>query len=282
LIKLSCADYTWPALRHSTVLSIISDLGFAGVDIGVFADATHITVDHVTADPEGKASELAAQLSRESLVVSDVFLTPSLDLAELTPTNPDAEDQAKSEQILTDTLKFAKALGTSGVTLLPGVVDPGVSHSQAIRRASKSLQRRVELASVAGLELSVEPHFGSCINTPNRTAELLDQTPGLTLTLDPGHFVFSGSTLAEMSGLLDRTRHVQVRPGAPGVMQARVSENGFDIPYLVDALRDHEYSGWLAAEYVWMEKWGCDRVDNTMETHMLKLELQRALEQLRD
>ena len=29
-VSLSCADYTWPALGHRTVLAVIADLGFTG------------------------------------------------------------------------------------------------------------------------------------------------------------------------------------------------------------------------------------------------------------
>ena len=46
-IRLSCADYGWPSVSHRTALAIVGDLGFAGVDIGVFGDATHVTVPSV-------------------------------------------------------------------------------------------------------------------------------------------------------------------------------------------------------------------------------------------
>ena len=59
---------------------------------------------------------------------------------------------------------------------------------------------------------------------------------------------------------------MQIRPGADGVMQAKVRDNGFDLALLVRSLLEQGYDGWIASEYVWMEKWRCDEVDNTGES----------------
>lgn len=55
-------------------------------------------------------------------------------------------------------------------------------------------------------------------------------------------------------------------------MQVRVKEDESNIPGFVHLLNGAAYSGFVSLEYVWMEKWACDRVDNTAETiAMLKL-----------
>ena len=53
-------------------------------------------------------------------------------------------------------------------------------------------------------------------------------------------------------------------------MQCKVPQNEIDLPLLLRALHAAGYDGWVASEYVWMEKWGCDEVDNTAETKRLK------------
>lgn len=276
--RLSCADYTWPSLSQATVLTVISDLGFSGVDVGIFADSTHTTVASVMEDAHETARRLGQLADDAGLRVADLFLTPSLDLTKLTPSSPNPVDQANSEEVLERVLRVATTLGVSGVTILPGVVHSGDTYDAAIERSAAALRRRVALAAERDLALSVEPHFGSCIDTPRRTRQLLDLVPGLTLTLDPGHFVFGGATMLEVAELAGYTRHVQVRPGGPGVMQCRVGEGTVDVEFLVKSLEASGYDGWLASEFVWMEKWGCDRVDNTAEAAALRECMESALQ----
>lgn len=272
-IRLSCDDYAWPALQHRTVFEVIRDLGFVGVDIGVFADATHVTVPSLVADPRSRAAAVLADASAAGLAVADVFLTSSMDLARVTPTSRYGEDQDELQRIFRATVDFAVALGAPGVTLLPGIVADGQSVSEAITLAAEGLSPLVSIGAAAGLGVSVEPHVGSCIESPDATAELLDRCEGLMVTLDASHFVYQGWQVPTMLQLLSQTRHVQVRPAAVGVMQAKVADNGFDLPLLVRSLVAQEYDGWLASEYVWMAKWRCDEVDNTGESGRLRVVL---------
>jgi len=268
-VGLSCADYTWPVLGHRTVLAVIADLGFAGVDIGVFGDATHVTVASVVADPRRRAAAVRADVEAAGLQVADVFLTSSLELGRVTPTSRTGDDVAELRTIFGATVEFAAELDAPGVTLLPGVVADGQALSEAIMLAAEGLAPLVDSARERGLAVSVEPHFGSCIETPEATAELLDACPGLTVTLDPSHFIYIGCSTERMTALAPRTRHVQIRPGGPGVMQCKVPDNEIDLELLLRSLHEAGYDGWIASEYVWMEKWRCDEVDNTSETKRL-------------
>ncbi|MDO9173684.1 MAG: TIM barrel protein, partial [Actinomycetota bacterium] len=179
-ISLSCADYTWPVLGHRTVLAVIADLGFTGVDIGVFGDATHVTVPSVVADPRRRAAEVRRDVETAGLQVADVFLTSSLELGRVTPTSRAGDDVAELRSIFRATAEFAAALDAPGVTLLPGVVAEGQTVAEAITLAAEGLAPLVEIGEELGLAVSVEPHFGSCIETPEATAALLDSCPGLT------------------------------------------------------------------------------------------------------
>ncbi len=276
-VQLSCADYGWPSVSHRTALAIVGDLGFAGVDIGVFGDATHVTVPSVVADPSGRAAAVGADVRAAGLAVADVFLTSVLEVDRVTPTSRTGDDQEQLQAIFRAMVEFAVALEAPGITLLPGVVADGQSLSEALDASAAGLAPLVAMGADAGLGVSVEPHVGSVVESPEATAELLDRCPGLTITLDPSHFVYAGWTVPTMLGLLDRTRHVQIRPGADGVMQAKVRDNGFDLELLVRSLLEQGYDGWIASEYVWMEKWRCDEVDNTGESGRLRALLESLL-----
>lgn len=269
--RLSCADYTWPGLSHAAALTVIADIGFEGVDLGFFGDATHTTIPELLGDPEGYAATIRDRVQEAGLVVADLFLTPdAYDLAVMDPANPDPEDQLESQLIFDATLRFALDLEAPGITLLPGVRHPGQSNHEAIAVAARALLPRVEAANDAGLRLSYEPHLGSIADNAERALELCAAVPGLQITLDPSHLVFSGATLEDLLSLLPHTGHVQLRPGGVGRMQSRVPDNEIDFARLLGDLIAGGYQGWIAAEYVWMAKWGCDSVDNTAETIRLK------------
>lgn len=269
-VRLSCNDYAWPALTHRTVLSVIRDLGFEGVDIGLFADATHVTLPTVRADPRRCAAAVRAEVDSAGLLVADVFLTSSFELDRLTPTSRHRGDAEELREIFAATLEFADAVGASGVTLLPGVVATGQALEQAIDLAAEGLAGLVEMGAQRGLAVSVEPHVGSCIETPHATLQLLERCPGLTITLDPSHYAYIGSTAEQMTLVASRTRHVQIRPGGLGIMQCKVPDNQIDLRVLLAALHRTGYTGWIASEFVWMDKWKCDEVDNTSESKRLR------------
>ena len=275
-IRLSCNDYAWPVLSHRTVLAVIKDLGYEAVDIGLFADATHVTLSSVRGSAATRAAQVGADVAGAGLVVSDVFLTSSMHIERLTPTSRHAGDAVELRSIFADTLEFASRLGAPGVTLLPGVVEEGVARDEAISRAAEGLRPLVDMGADLGLAVSVEPHVGSCIETPEETLVLLDRCPGLTITFDPSHYIYQGIDTARMLPVLSRTRHVQIRPAAPGVMQARTAENAIDLPAIFGRLASDGYSGWVASEFVWMEKWRCNETDNTGESARLR-DLMRSL-----
>lgn len=268
-VALSCNDYAWPALSHRTVLSVIRDLGFTGVDIGLFAEATHVTLSSVRSDPVRRAAEVRADVEASGLVVADVFLTSSLELDRLTPTSRHAGDIPELNEIFATTVEFAAALDAPGITLLPGIIAEGQSLGDALDWAAEGLAPLVRMGAERGLEVSVEPHVGSCIETPDATCQLVAQCPGLTITLDPSHYAYAGYTTEQMTSVSPHARHVQIRPAGPGIMQCKVPENQVDLSLLLGSLHEVGYGGWIATEFVWMEKWSCDEVDNTSESKRL-------------
>lgn len=276
-IGLSCSDYTWPKLSHEAVMKVVSSLGFNAVDIGVFHNQTHVTVSAILSDAVLEANRVLEIAEYEDLAIADVFLTAGVTLEELSPTSVTSGDWIKLQEIFACLLEFAKVVGVNGVTLLPGVVEPGVHPAKAFELSVDRLNVLTGIAAKQDLLVSVEPHVGSLIEDPASTLKLLESCPGLSLTLDPSHFGYLGFTVADILPLISRTRHVQIRPAGLGVMQTRFCDNQLDLDLLIAELVRSNYSGWVASEYVWMEKWGCDRVDNTTESFFLRSYLQKQL-----
>jgi sugar phosphate isomerase/epimerase len=135
----------------------------------------------------------------------------------------------------------------------------------------------VEAAANVGVTLSVEPHLGSIVPTPQAASRLIDLTPGLTLTLDYGHFTFQGIPDTDIEPLMARTSHFHARGACPGKLQSTMGENTIDFDGVVRAMQKVKYPGFVVLEYVWTEWMDLNRVDNLSETVILR-DLLRRLE----
>lgn len=276
-IRLACADYTWPAVTHSLALDIIRGLGFAAVDIGFMAGRSHVRPEEVREDTAAWAGRIGERCQARGLAVSDVFAQPA-SFEAMAVNHPDPAERERAAEFFRLSLEFARGLGSPGLTLLPGIVFADQTWEQSAQRAAAGLRWRVEQAGAAGLGLSVEPHIGSVIDTPARASALLDMVPGLTLTLDYGHFVAAGAAEETIEPLLGRARHVQCRGGGPRELQASMRTNRIDFGRMTGNLVAGGYTGYLACEYVWSEWQRCDEVDNLTETVALRDVLLAALE----
>lgn len=275
-MRLACADYTWPAADHGLALDIIRGLGFDAADIGFMAGRSHVrpeVVGDATALWAGRVGERCAS---RGLAVSDVFAQAG-SFEEMAVNHPDPAERDRGAAFFRRALDFARGLGSPGLTLLPGVVFGSEDREVAAERAAEGLRWRVAEAGAAGVAVSVEPHIGSVIDTPARAARLVEMTPGLTLTLDYGHFVAAGASEDSIEPLLPSARHVQCRGGADGQLQASMRASTIDFPRMARKLAAGGYAGFLACEYVWSRWQGCDRVDNLTETAALRDLLASAL-----
>ena len=276
-MKLSCADYTWPAVRHGTAMSIVTDLGFTGIDLGIFGDDTHVKLSAVLEDPAGEAARVSRMAAAVGLAIADVFLIPSPDLR-----------------------RWPRISGPSSTGGFPRVLhkdarvcyrprrsrSDGLAGSLFCRRHNRA--GHCACSRGLGSQGRTSPVFrlGAFGGRPRRIVRrdssalyrAARANPGLNATLDPAHYAYAGFSASDLKPLLARTRHVQVRPCGTGVMQGRMPDNTFDFESLVSDLKSSDYKGWIATEFVWMEKWSCDRVDNTSETARLKHYLSEILQ----
>lgn len=254
-LKLSCADSAFPRLSHEGSLAVIADLGIPAVDLCIWAGYAHNPPDEICADPAAAAERIGERLRRRGLAVADVFAILAESFEDLAVNNPDPAVREESLRRFAPLVDLAVRLGSPGVTILPGAVFVGVDESESLSLAAQELQRRAEIAGEAGLRFSVEPHFRSVIATPSRTAALLDLTTDVHIALDQSHFAFQGYELEESFPLLERTRHVHLRQGSPGLAQARVSEGTIDYAALRNRLLGAGYDGYFTLEYQWEEGW---------------------------
>ena len=269
-MRLSCGDSTFPKLTHPTALEVIADLAIPAVDLCIFHGSSHLAPDTVLTDPVGMAAEVKSHLRSVGLTVADVFAILGPDFETRAVNHPDATERAESRRWFEGILDFARAVQTPGITITPGIPWPNETAEKSMWRSADELNWRSEQAASWGLELSVEPHYQSIVETPEATLRLLDLAPSLTLTLDYAHYVCQGVPEQEVDILLPRTRHLHARQGAIGKMQATHVDGIIDFPRIITALEQLGYAGYFSLEYQWDAWMDCKHADCISETALLR------------
>jgi sugar phosphate isomerase/epimerase len=277
---LACADFTFPLLAHEKALQAIALLELEGVDIGLFAKGSHLSPRQELEKPAEAGRELARQVAANGLRVSDVFLTPGEDFISLAPNHPEANERRRSREIFERALEYTVASGSLHMSALPGVTAENEAEAQAaFARCEEEMAWRLEKAQAAGVVFSVEPHIGSVLSTPALAAALVRQVPGLTLTLDYGHFIRSGVPQEEIDPLVAWASHFHARCACQGRLQSSFKASAIDFRRVLRLMRECGYAGALGLEYVWIDWEHCNEVDNLSETVLLRDFLRLCMEE---
>jgi sugar phosphate isomerase/epimerase len=264
--ELAAIDASWPGMRHEFVLDLLAELRFAAVDIAIWSGYTPLSPDEVCKDVAVWAGRVRERLDSRNLEVSDVFPVVSMELIPASINHPDPVQREEADAFFRDMLEFAVRLGAGHMTVLPGVLHDGQPYGEALRSSAEALKWRLEEAEHRGVVLSIEGHVGSHVDTPEKILELLELVPGLTLTLDFGHFAVQGMPDERVYPLMAHASHFHVRGCREGFVQTRFDENAIDFAAIVDRFADQGYEGWLSVEYVHDARPGCLECDNIQET----------------
>jgi sugar phosphate isomerase/epimerase len=275
-LKLSCTDFSFPLLPHDAALTVITLLGLRGVDIGLFANRGHLRPEIELLKPEKNGAALARRLARHGLAAADIFLQLHENFADCAVNHPDEARRKFARGEFLKTLAYAGAAGARHVTLLPGVGFKNEPRARSLARAAAELQWRVEQAAALKLTLGVEPHLGSIADTPERALQLAALVPGLGFTLDYAHFTRAGFADARIEPLAARATHFHARCARRGRLQCGLKHNTIDFGRALKALKQHQFSGWVAVEYVWIDWEHCNEVDVISESVQLKQRLESA------
>lgn len=275
-MNLSCSDYTFPLLPPARRFALLELLGFHSVDIGLFERNSGLRPAQLAADPRAFTKRLKSELRSSSLRVADIFLQTGLEPTIAAANDPSLLVRSRNRKIFLLAVGLCTDLGCCHMTGLPGVRHEEISEADDLALAREEAAWRQSVAAGAGIKYAIEPHIGSLCSDIAATQTFVDSVPGLTLTLDYGHFVAAGIPSGEIHSLLPYASHLHARAGAPGKLQTTLDENTIDFGGIVQRLSKRKYRGALAVEYVWTEWQQCNRTDNVSETILLR----RMLEEL--
>lgn len=225
ILKFSCADFTFPLLKHVDALKFISMMGFDGVDIGLFEQRSHLWPSTEFSNTTKNAKELKNNLDAVGLKAADIFMQTAPDFYTIAPNHPDDKVRQKNRDWFLHTLEYAAIAGSGHISVLPGVAFKEETYESSLNRCCEELAWRTWEAKEYGLVFGIEAHVGSIVDTPQKALELVKRVKGLTLTLDYTHFTKQGYSDYQIDILLPYASHFHARGAAPGILQCMVSEN---------------------------------------------------------
>ena len=274
MIRISCSDYTFPLLPRGQRFALLKLLGFNYVDIGLFERTPDLMPTHLLATPRTFIRKLQDDLRSAGMRASDVFLQIGSDPSISAVNDPSQEVISRNRRVFSLALDLCSTLGAKHLTGLPGVWHKPANQADDFARAVEETTWRQDIAREAGVTYAVEAHIGSICSNIESTRALLCAVPGLTLTLDYGHFVAEGISSQRIHPLLRFASHIHVRGGTPTQLQTPVSENRIDFPGMIRRLSQQRYTGFLAVEYAYTGWQQCNRTDNLSETILLRRQLE--------
>ena len=242
-MKISVTSWSFPACTLKESWSIANALGISHMDLGLLHGAS-LDRDLVLTDPKSAAT----QVKDIGISVANLYWLFGDTPKDRPLTDLTALDQNPAD--LSSVLKFAEELIIPTMFLLPGVSKSGQSESDLLANSAQALRSMVPMANSHGVKLSVEPHVGGLLKSPNTCLEFIDAVPGLKLTLDYAHFACMGFPQTEIDPLARHAAHVHMRQASPGALQAKLAEGTLDFVAVVETLRSVDFEGFLSIEYV--------------------------------
>lgn len=268
--KLACADFTFPLLSHDRALQLIAMLEVDGVDIGLFENRSHLWPSMEFENVQRSARQLKMKLDDLGLLPADIFLQMDADFAPFAINHPEDDRRRQARDWFLHTLEYAVECGSNHVTALPGIHFPEESYEDSLSRAVDELSWRVARAQEVEIVFGVEAHVGSIMSDPLAALRVIEQTPGLTLTLDYTHFTRLGMADASVEPLLTHASHFHIRGAKEGRLQTSFADNTIDYARVLTVLDTLAYAGWLGIEYVWIDWEHCNECDNLSETILFR------------
>ena len=268
--KFACADFTFPLLAHDKVLPLIAMLEFEGVDVGLFEERSHLWPSREFANVSQSARQLKRKLEDQGLRAADIFLQMAEEFSPFAINHPESSRRDQARDWYLKTLDYAAECGCRHVTILPGVYFESESADESLARTVTELTWRIERAKAHDIILGVEAHVGSIVPAPEPAERLVQQVPGLTLTLDYTHFTRLGLPDSAIEPLVKYASHFHVRGARQGRLQTSFSDNVIDYQRVVAAMVESDYRGWIGIEYVWIDWEQCNESDNLSETILFR------------
>jgi sugar phosphate isomerase/epimerase len=260
-MQLSLSGWSFPHCTLEEAAGIARALGFTAADWGAFPGG-QLDREAILHHPQGEVRRLLSS----GLATGNIFWTFGTGSVGRSLNSPDMAVRATNRDDFKRVVAFCHAAGVPSLMTLPGTLHPGQSHAEAVETCIDACSELVEMSRPAGVQLVIEPHVMSILESPAAVLEVVQRVPGLRLVVDYSHFATLGFTAAEIDPLCHYAGHVHLRQAKPGALQTRLEHGTINFPALLNTLRAAGYDGYLAVEYVHQDYLQTDNVDVISET----------------
>lgn len=269
-------------LSFQGAVQIAKALGFSNTAIGW----AHLDWEKIRKDPVAAADDVRRVIEPLEMAIDDSFIwfrnrfvDELVDELKCTITQPDPQARDDNFEMLKAFTHFCVAIGCPGITLSSGIkyADQGFEFDEIYAIARDELRRMTDYAGEHDVEIRPEPHSESIMGTLATCKQMLEDVPGLKVSLDYSHFMPQGHSIEEVHSLIPYAGHVHARQANRERLQCRYEEGILDFEAIVKELVRQDFKGNIALEYVCVNYRGCNDIDVITETLKLKKDLERFL-----
>jgi len=251
-VFVAASTACFPQLPLEEALSRLVDLEFSRVEIDIRESGHQLKPSQVQADVEE-----AVHLCRETHRMTPVAL--AIDIA--------GEGEPYYDQFRA-CCKLAKATKVVSITVQSGEL--GTPFNAEVER----LRELVKISTLEGVVVGLKTEVGRMTQDPNTALVLCDHVKGLSITLDPSHYVFGPFAGANYDPLFKHTSHCQLRDTSKNRLQVRVGQGEVEYSRLVAQLARFKYQRALSVHIVEDPESG---VDHMAEMRKMRLLLESLL-----
>ena len=226
---VACSTLCFGKYSLTDALRIIGDLRFSKVDLAIHEEGHHLKPSQVAADVQHTAQMLKT-ICPLGLAAYHVRIR--------------AEEHEDRIRQLRAVCRLAR------LTAVPVICVPAPPAAEDPDRAVQQLTELVKLADAEGVILTIETHMGTLAETPEGAISLCDHAPGLSLTLDPSHFLVGPARGRSFDAVYPYVRHVRLRDtgAGPNEFQVRVGQGQVDYGRIVNLLERQHYDRLLTVD----------------------------------
>ena len=239
----------FPHLSNEETFEKLVDLQFTSVEL-VLSESGELKPSEIHANPV----DAAAQCSQtQRLTVCSYFV------------DIEAEGDAYYEQFET-ICKLAKATKVVTLTVPSGPL--GTPFNEEVER----MKELVRIAQTQGVRVGMLSTTGHISEDPDTVGVICDHVKGLSLSLDPSHYIYQRDNPPDIEKLYKYVHHVYLRDTTKDKLQVRVGQGVIDYGKMVNFLVKHNYQRALCVD-IHPE----DGVDHMAELRKVRLLLESLL-----
>jgi len=226
---VACSTQCFARYPLDQAMRMIAEMEFNKIDVAIHEHSKHLRASEVVADVA-----LAAQKLRIGPGLVPVAF--SLEIA--------SEEAGEWDRQFRSVCRLAR------LSAVPIITIRAVSVEKPLDREVERLSGLVKIAGADGVILCVATVAGTHTEDPDKAVDLCKRVPGLSLTLDPSHYLAGPHQGKGFDQVLPYVRHVHFRDTkrGPNSFQVRIGQGDIEYGRIISQLARQRYSRLLTVD----------------------------------